>query len=310
MMGRAALLAWLSLAGLLVPVITRMLADTQSTLAWLIDLASHWQWVFLGGLLLFTTISAWRDKRMAFLLLAAPLPWFTASDPALPARADTPLLKVAAANVGMANKEPGPLLDWLDAQSIDLVALSEVSPAYAHALESKSGFDHQQLVPRSGPFGIALLSRHPLIEVEVLQDADRIPRIRATLLWREQPVTVTAIHPMPPISSHYHHTRNDRMRTAAQDAGTPTRPGLLLGDFNASPWSSGMLGPTEAGYRRATALWPTWPAALRGLVGIPIDQILVTDHWAVSAAGTGPVLDSDHIPVWVSLSLRAADASD
>jgi endonuclease/exonuclease/phosphatase (EEP) superfamily protein YafD len=303
---RSVLLAWLCLAGLLTPIITRILADTEHTLAWLIDLASHWQWVFLGGLLLFGTIAAWCDKRLAFLLLAAPLTWFTASERAPATSLDAPILKVAAANVGLGNQEPEALLNWLDAKGIDLVALSEVTPTYAQALQTMSSFDYQHIVPRSGPFGLALLSRHPLVEPKVLQDADNIPRIQATVLWQEQPLTVTALHPMPPLSAHYHYVRNERLRAAAQEAATTTRPGVLLGDLNASPWSAAMLGLTEAGYRRATGLQPTWPAVMQGLVGIPIDQILVSDHWGVRDAGNGPTLASDHIPVWASLSLRSA----
>lgn len=307
---RSVLLAWLSLVGLLVPVITRMLEDMNHTLAWLIDLASHWQWAFLVGLLLFSAISLSGEKRWAFLLLAVPLPWLAASEPAPITVFDAPRLKIAAANVGVTNKEPAPLLNWLDEQRIDLVALSELSPAYAGELQSHSSFRYHHLVPRQSPFGLALLSRHPLIETEVIQDEDGIPHIRTTLLWQEQPVTVTAVHPMPPLSPHFHQARNARLRAAAQETEPPARPRILMGDLNASPWSSGMQGLTEAGYRRATGLWPTWPATLRGILGIPIDQILVTKHWSVEEAGTGPVLASDHIPVWATLSRGTGSKPD
>jgi len=305
MQHRSAFIAFLCLAGLIVPVISRLLAGTPNTLAWLVDLASHWQGLFLGGLILFSAVSMWREKRMALLLLAAPLPWFTASESAPRTTAEGPQLNVAAVNVGLASRRPDALLEWLDGQGIDVVALSEVSPDYAKALQVKSSLAHHRLEPSSGPFGLALLSRYPLVESEVLRDADRIPRIQATLLWSGQAVTVTAVHPMPPLSPHFHGARDEHLRTAAQQNGPSTRPGLLLGDLNASPWSTGMLGPTESGYRRATGLRPTWPAALHGLIGIPIDQILVSRHWAVRDSGTGPVLTSDHVPVWANLILRA-----
>jgi endonuclease/exonuclease/phosphatase (EEP) superfamily protein YafD len=287
----------------LAPLITPAIPETANTLVWLIDLASHWQWLFLGGFILFGTIAALLEKRLAVLLLAAPLPWFTALEPAPATNGDIQSLKVATANVGLDNKDPQALLDWLDAEGIELAVLSEVTPAYAHALQAGSSFEYRHLVPRSGPFGLALMSRHRLIAAQDSQDGDGIPRIQATVLWQEQPGTVTALHPMPPISTRYHHARNVGLRTAAQEAVASGQPSLLMGDLNASPWSSGMLGPSNAGYRRATGLSPTWPAELRGLLGIPIDQILVSEHWAVEAAGTGPVLDSDHIPVWARLGL-------
>lgn len=302
---RSTVFAFLCLAGLFLPVVSRSFAGMPNTLAWLLDLASHWQWLFLAGLVLFGAISMWRERRMALLLLATPLPWLTASEPAPATRGEGPQLRVAATNVGLASRKPDTLLDWLDKQGIDLVALSEVSPAYAQALQEHSGFGYRRLEPSRGPFGLALLSRHPLVESEVLRDADRIPRIRATLLWQGRAVTVTAVHPMPPLSIYFHGARNDLLRTAANQAGPETRPGLLLGDLNASPWSSGMLGPSAAGFRRATGLWPSWPAVLHGFLGIPIDQILVSGHWGVTDSGTGPILTSDHIPVWANLSLRS-----
>jgi endonuclease/exonuclease/phosphatase (EEP) superfamily protein YafD len=143
-----------------------------------------------------------------------------------------------------------------------------------------------------------------LVDPKVIQDAEGTPSIRTTIHWHGQPVAVTVVHPMPPLSAHYHQARNDRLRAAAHEAKPSAKPGILFGDLNASPWSSGMHGPTEEGYRRATGLRPTWPAALKGLFGIPIDQILVTGDWSVNASGTGPVLFSDHLPVWASLSLR------
>ncbi len=305
-LSKSRVLAWLCLTGLMVPIATRMVPESAHTLAWLIDLASHWQWVFLGGLVLFTAISTWGQKRWAFLLLAVPLPWITASEPAPATDSDAPMLKIAAANVGLKNREPDALLNWLAAQRVDIVALSEVSPAYARKLKSQHSFPFRHIVPRRGPFGLALLSRHPLVDPKVIQDAEGIPSIRMTTHWQGQPVVVTAVHPMPPFSAHYHQARNDRLRAAAREAEPSAKPGILLGDLNISPWSSGMHGPTEEGYRRATGLWPTWPATLKGLLGIPIDQILVTGHWSVNASGTGPVLFSDHLPVWASLSLRTS----
>lgn len=307
---RAIVMAWLCLAGLLTPLLTRALADSNGMLAWIIDLSSHWQWLFLAGLLLFTSLSAWHRKQWAYLLLAAPLPWLTASAPAPSAIAGSPVLNVFAANVGLHNDDPQPLLDWMETLGADIAVLAEVSPAYATALKSKSQFAYSRVVASSGPFGLAMLSRYPLVDVEILRDIDDIPRIHATLIWQDHDVTVTAIHPMPPLSAHYNHARNATLRTAAQEASSRQAPGLLLGDFNASPWSSAMRGLREARYYRATGLRPTWPAALGGIVGVPIDQVLVTDHWAVNAAGTGPVLDSDHIPVWASISLGAREGAD
>ena len=300
---RSIVLASACLVGLFLPVVTRLLDGNGHAAAWLIDLASHWQWVFLAGLVLFGTVAVWGRRPWVALFLAAPLPWLTASAQAPVTVPGKPQLKVAAANVGLATRDPGPLLGWLEAQNVDLAALSEVTPAFADALRTRSRFQFSHLEPRHGPFGLALLSKQPLVEPTVSQDRDGIPHIRATVLWQDRPVTVTAVHPMPPLSAHYHETRNQRLRDAALEAASTAQPGILLGDLNASPWSSAMLGPAAAGFHRATGLAPTWPAALRGVLGIPIDQVLVSRHWSVAESGTGPVMASDHLPVWASISL-------
>jgi endonuclease/exonuclease/phosphatase (EEP) superfamily protein YafD len=307
---RSNLLSLLCLAGLLTPLLTRTLTGSDHSLAWLVDLASHWQWLFLGGLVVFGALAAHQGKLWMLMFLGAPLPWFTALAQAPVETSRETVVSVASANVGLGSREPGVLATWLAAQQIDLVALCEVSPAYAQALQSLPGFPHRHVAPRHGPFGLALLSRHPLVGPEVIEDSDGIPRIRVTVLLGQRPITVTAVHPMPPIAAEYHWSRNEQLRLAAKESGRHRQPAILLGDLNASPWSSGLIGPADEGFRRATGLSPSWPAALKGLLGIPIDQILVTDHWMVTASGTGPQIGSDHLPVWARLALRNEGASD
>jgi endonuclease/exonuclease/phosphatase (EEP) superfamily protein YafD len=111
------------------------------------------------------------------------------------------------------------------------------------------------------------------------------------------------MHPMPPITPRYHRARNQQLRIAVRESEPARRAGVLLGDLNATPWSSGLAGLADEGFRRATGLSPTWPAVLGGLLGIPIDQVLVTPHWSVTTSGIGPQMGSDHFPVWARLSL-------
>ena len=40
------------LLGLLLPLLSNALGGTPGALPWLLDLASHWQWLFLAGLAL------------------------------------------------------------------------------------------------------------------------------------------------------------------------------------------------------------------------------------------------------------------
>lgn len=294
-------LALLCLLGLLLPLLSHLLADSAGTLAWLIDLASHWQWLFLLGLVVFAGLACCRDKRWAVLLLALPLPWLTASAPAPTGEPQVQLFAVASANVHLDSRNTQGLATWLAQEKPDVVVLLEVSPAYAQGLRTLRDYPSQHIVAQDSPFGIAVLSRHPLQQIEVIEDAQGIAHIEAQLQWHGQPIGIIALHPMPPLSPQYHNVRNAKLAALAKQAAASTIPTILAGDLNATPWSSAFSGLAQLGLRRASGLAATWPAVLQGVLGLPIDHVLVTQHWAVVARQVGPELGSDHLPVLVRL---------
>jgi endonuclease/exonuclease/phosphatase (EEP) superfamily protein YafD len=296
-------LALLCLLGLLLPLLSHLLADSAGVLAWLIDLASHWQWLFLLGLVVFTGLACCRDMRWAVLLLALPLPWLTASAPAPTGDPQAQVLAVASANVHLHSRNTEALAAWLAQENPDVLVLLEVSPAYAQGLRTLRDYPFQHIVAEDSPFGIAVLSRHPLQQIEVIKDAQGIAHIEAQLQWHGQPIGIIALHPMPPLAPQYHSVRNAQLAALARQATASALPTVLAGDLNATPWSSAFSGLAQLGLRRASGLAATWPAVLQGLLGLPIDQILVTQHWAVVARQVGPQLGSDHLPVLVRLVL-------
>jgi endonuclease/exonuclease/phosphatase (EEP) superfamily protein YafD len=299
-------MALLCLLGLLLPLLSHLLADSSAALAWLIDLASHWQWLFLAGLLVFAGLASWRDKRWAVLLVALPLPWLTASVPAPAGDRQAPVFSVASANVNLHSRDTQALATWLVQVQADIVVVLEVSPAYATGLRALSDYPFQRIVAQDSPFGIAVLSRYPLQQIEVIEDAQGIAHIEAQLQWQGRSIGVIAVHPMPPLSPHYHRIRNSKLSTLAKQAAASDRPTAVAGDLNATPWSSALSGLAQLGLQRASGLAATWPAALQGVIGIPIDQVLVSRHWAVVTSEVGPNLGSDHLPVLTRLTLRSA----
>lgn len=294
-------LALLCLLGLLLPLLSHLLADSAGTLAWLIDLASHWQWLFLLGLVVFAGLACCLDKRWAVLLLALPLPWLTASAPASASDSQAQVFAVASANVHLDSRNTQALATWLAQEKPDVVVLLEVSPAYAQGLRTLLDYPFQHILAQDSPFGIAVLSRHPLQQIEVIEDAQGIAHIEAQLQWHGKPIGIIALHPMPPLSPQYHSVRNAKLEALAKQAAASAIPTVLAGDLNATPWSSAFSGLAQLGLRRASGLAATWPAVLQGVLGLPIDHVLVTQHWAVMARQVGPQLGSDHLPVLVRL---------
>lgn len=303
-MGLMKLLTMGALMGLLVPLLSRAMAGSSGALAWLVDLAGHWQWLFLLVLVCSTLfIAVCCNRRWMLALCAVPLPWVTASEQAPMVKGGGDVLVVAGANVNLGNHDPRPLAAWLAAEQVDIVALFEVSAAYASRLDTSAEYPFQQVVPRRDPFGVALLSRHPLLDAQVTYDSDGIAQIAARVRWRGEFIDIVAMHPMPPLSPVFHGIRDQKLRAAADAAAASRSPTVLIGDLNATPWSSAFSGLAERGLRRATGLKPSWPAVALGMMGIPIDHVLVTPHWSLVDSRQGPSLGSDHLPALARLTL-------
>ena len=79
------LLALAAALGLLSPWLVTLLADHSQHLAWLLDLASHWQWLHLALLLGCLVLLAPRRPRWLLLAPLLALPWFSVA-PKLPAQ--------------------------------------------------------------------------------------------------------------------------------------------------------------------------------------------------------------------------------
>ncbi len=91
-------------------------------------------------------------------------------------------------------------------------------------------------------------------------------------------------------------------KLSGQLAALP-HPLILAGDFNATTWSEGvhqiarLTDTAPAPGVRATWLSSHLPNALKPLIGLPIDQIMVSDEFTITSIETLPFAGSDHLPV-------------
>lgn len=305
--------------GLLLPLAVPVQAHLPHGVAWVLDLAVHWQWFWLAllaiALLLCAAGRAWGWLGLALL---GVLPGWTASPTLAPAdgRADTgalgAVLTVASANVHLSNGDAGRLLQWVRALQADVVVVLEVSPAMAEALAAAADYPHQKRLPADHPFGIALLSRHPLREVAVLRLRAGPPALRALVDAPAGAVGVVALHTMPPIVGPRGLLERDiDIAEAASQARAAAAAAVVAGDLNATPWSSGLRAAQAQGFLRAQGLAPTWPVPVAVAFGIPIDHVLASSaHWRVLETGRGPDVGSDHLPVYARLRRLDGVAGD
>ena len=297
------LLAAAALAGLLLPLAMRL--ALPAPLRWPLDLAVHWQWPYALAFACACLVGAWWRRRWLLLLPLCALPWATASDALLPDAGDAPALRVAFANVNVANADPAPLLAWIAREPVDVLAIAELSPAYADALRTRgpASLPHRTLHPLTTPWGLGLLSRAPLRDVRLVPGADGRPRLEALVEAEGQTVRLVVLHPRPPLDAAMRAERDRMVREVAAGIGADPHdtPAVVVGDFNATPWSPPLRAAAAGGLARATGLAPTWPASWRLLPGIPIDHVLATWHWSAGRTSRGPDVGSDHLPVRAEL---------
>jgi endonuclease/exonuclease/phosphatase (EEP) superfamily protein YafD len=282
-------------AGLLAPGASRLLGD--GTLGWLADLAAHWVWLWLPvGVvgLLFVQGRWWARLVLGAAMFALPWAWLPA---AMAQSNEAAQIRVVSANVYLRNTDPSPLLAWADPSNTDLIVVHELRVAYAQKLAAATQWPHQHLVPHAGAYGIGLLSRWPLRDVREMAGAGGIPQLHALVETPQGTIEVIAVHPRLPKSAAWQRMRNQTL-AALRPRGDA--PALVVGDFNATPWSNAAPLLVQGGWRWFGGVQPTWP---HSAWGIPIDAVWGQGAWAVSGREVGPSIGSDHRPLRVGLRL-------
>lgn len=317
---RARWLAWLCVLGALMAPVSRMLpADQVPTLQWLVELAAHWQWLCaVVGAISLGVLALARPRgsmgrgwlALAVLALGGSFLWQPAMLPrgAEPSSPDA-VLTVGSANLNASTTDFGPLTAWLASPvAPDVVFLQEFTELAHQALVRNPAvaarYPHWLAAPQPDPFGLAMLSRHPLSDLQTLQPQDLRDtlQLRATVVWNGKAVHLSALHPMPPLDEGFAQARD---RALVQEAGRLAQTGglaLLAGDLNTTPWARSLF-TVEATLRRANGAAPSWPNAFGWLSVLPLDHVLASSGWQVLDSRTGPDLGSDHRPVVVRLTL-------
>jgi len=121
-------------------------------------------------------------------------------------------------------------------------------------------------------------------------------------------IRVLAVHVQAPTRPGRRNVRDAELRAVGDWARRHSGPEIVLGDLNATPWSSSIERLEDEADPRNSAdgfgVQPTWPA-LAGPVGIPIDHLVHSRDLTVTDRVTGPSFGSAHRSLWVTIA-RAA----
>ena len=308
---------WLLLAWGL-PLLAATLGGFGGGWNWVLDLASHFRWYYLLAAAVGLAVSCFRARIGTRLVMAAALAinawtmlpyWLPAATPASGPAEDG--VSIVSLNVLRFNHDTAPAIDYLRGRAADVVAVLEVNPEWAAAIETLADvYPHRFVESRLDNFGAAVLSRWPLVDPRLVDFGDMgYPSIVADVDRPEGRFRFIAIHPYPPYSRTSSEMLVRHLHAVAAGAARSLLPCIVAGDFNATPWSAGFRAFAAGSGLRDTALGrgvqPTWNARIP-LLRIPIDHIFVPPTAAVIRRTVGPNVGSDHFPVEAEVLLPQA----
>jgi endonuclease/exonuclease/phosphatase (EEP) superfamily protein YafD len=196
------------------------------------------------------------------------------------------------ANLLIGNRQRTTALTAIAHANCDLVVLIEATAADEAFFLADPRWPHRLWRPHEGLGGIAVLSRHPLTLVRVIEDRHPI-LLAAQALIAGAPVLVLACHPVAPESWVRTCERNAQFALIAQMAAAHGGPVVAAGDFNCShaalAWSD-FLATSQLDCDHTGPA--TFPAVL-GPWGIAIDHVLVRSA-VITALSVQIIPGSDH----------------
>ena len=284
-----------------------------------VDLFSHFTIQYaIGAFVFFFLFLIFKDRKKAvisfviFLICLIETRWYLQQPMEfLPVDA-TPVYRVMSYNQLIFKSDFDNVGEFLKTENFDAVIFQEASAhtvKFVKNLEEK--FPYQIYEPRSDPFGLIVLSKHPFLKTEkIVLDGHsyeslalnfRIKSEKAT-----QPLSIYTLHPPPPSGPIRSLQRSyELMRVASEIKYINDQNIIMIGDFNLTPFSptfGRVLKASDLNYQSyGLLLNPSWPSFnVFSFLKIPIDHAFYSDNLIQVEKTIAPSFGSDHHALIVS----------
>ena len=294
----------------------------------LASVAEHFAFQVLAGALIFAVLAlALRRWRWLAAIIAIALiqiwiihPYWPSLKFAAAAAPQETRLKIVSLNVWYRGTGYQSVRDYLRESDADVIGLVEVTPRWKAELAPLLALYPYSVdcIDADERCEEMLFSRHPFIS----SAAGRVDGKLPVLAWGEialpdrKPVTIAVTHLVWPLmtagpgdlatDSNRSSLPEGLPRLAQAEQAANLATGIralgddliLMGDFNAAPWSDiqqhlrGATGLDNQGFAA-----PSWPAWSWTPLRLPIDHILTRGSPQMLSFTTGPDVGSDHLPV-------------
>lgn len=201
---------------------------------------------------------------------------------------------------------------------VDILSLQELTPELNERLATElPGYRLVYSQPMTNAQGSALLLADEVgirvISAGIVYLPEYLvrPIIAATFEVEGYEVAFLSLHVVRPVDAErFEIQQSEFAATAAwsQTQQAQKRAVLIIGDFNATSWSSNFLRLCREGLllnsEQGHGVQPTWPASLPPLFGLPIDHCLHSQGIVITGRHSGPFLGSPHTPLHIQFALE------
>lgn len=270
------------------------------------------------GLIAACLLRRWLAALLFALLAGAFAVQPLASYPSV-AVSDGSRLRVVSANLWARSDDHSRTIETLLATDADILGMMEVSPEWEAALAPVlAKYPHRiDCFAIDAECHTMVLSKLPFTKQLAGRSNPSMPLLAGgEVLWNGRPITILAMHLTRPLDRRIHDRgavpsdlpasrQSEQIAAMAAFANTLPPDLIVMGDFNAVPWSR-----VHRAFRAGTGLesaagWTfTWPRWMPSVLRLSIDHILTRGHLVVTRFEPGPKTDSDHLPVIAEIGWR------
>jgi endonuclease/exonuclease/phosphatase (EEP) superfamily protein YafD len=219
------------------------------------------------------------------------------------APANAPVFSVLFLNVWIRNDHLDQVAKLIHDRNADIVVLVEASPRLRDAIKDVAqAYPYHADCADNAGCGTIILSRARLTPLDISSYDVSTLSVQADLAGCQMPVT--AVHlkrpfPFSPVG--------DQLRQAVDVSNIVlawSGPQLVMGDFNAAPWSPVMKTILQRSrLALLTGSGGTWPSVLPKQMRIPIDHMMAGRGLSFVSRELPAFVGSDHAPVFARVAV-------
>lgn len=281
---------------------------------WIFDLIGNFrfQYLWLGALALIPLVwnRWWIPVAMVAcavfinLLAIGPYWWGSIAEPEGSDR-----LTIVHLNTAAANPDKGAVVEFVRSADADLVLLAEVTPELLELL-AQADLEMQPVAGTSArtPIGLLALSRDPSAAGRLTNlGASEVPALLLQVELGGQPIEILGFHTSSPGREARSSARDDQLAWAGRRVRERTTPMVLIGDFNATPWTGAFRDLLATGLidgQRGRGVAGSWPSGW-GPFKISIDHALHTPELTITSFAFGDSAGSDHRSLAITIAPAA-----